>query len=756
MHPIGRVEKVELHREGVVITAATGHKILFCAVADGIVRVVLANRLGQFEAPTVGVTPYQVASSFDTTETDTAIVLVGAGCRVTVVRDTFAIEIARDDAGAVTRQVRLFRTHDDKTLIRVSARENTHFYGLGEKPGHLDKRHDAYTMWNSDVYAPHVPEMEALYVSIPFVIAFESEEASGLFLDNPGKTRFDFRSNAPDFDIHSDHGEPDLYLLQGPSMKEVIRCYTHLTGRMPLPPRWALGYHQSRYSYMSQDEVMKLVDTFEEKQIPLDAVYLDIHYMNGYRVFTFDRDRFPDPKTMVGQLKNRGVRIVPIVDPGVKQDPLYPVYRDGIANDVFCKTAEGELFIGDVWPGASAFPDFTEERVATWWKTQQQFYVDLGITGIWNDMNEPAVFNESKTMDLNVMHRNNGTPKTHGELHNLYGTLMSKATYEGLVEGIGGERPFVLTRAGYAGVQRHAAVWTGDNRSFWEHMAMAMPMVLNMGLSGIAFGGPDVGGFAHHATGELLARWTQMGAFFPFFRNHSALETVRQEPWSFGEVTERIVRKYIELRVAWMPYLYTAFREASETGLPVMRPLVLEYPDDAATYQLDDQFLCGRDLLVAPVYRPGATCRAVYLPHGTWENNWTGERIQGGRHILVDAPIDTMPMFVRCGSIIAKRPKDMPSTKLVLDVYVPEQDECVTSYFYEDDELTFGYQKGEYNEWAFELIRESNQVRLSGQVLHQGYAGGAKEVTLRIHSGAAQVLELKPDQGLAFSCSVSV
>ncbi|GMA57445.1 hypothetical protein GCM10025858_19480 [Alicyclobacillus sacchari] len=370
-------------------------------------------------------------------------------------------------------------------------------------------------MWNSDVYAPHVPEMETLYVSIPFVIRFDEGGASGLFLDNPGKTKFDFRTRFPAYEVSAATGGFDCYLIAGPTLKDVISAYTRLTGRMPMPPRWALGYHQSRYSYETQEEVLALARTFQDKDIPLDAIYLDIHYMDGYRVFTFDRNRFPCPQQMCDELRDMGVRVVTIVDPGVKQDPEYRVYRDGIANDVFCKSVEGDLFIGDVWPGASAFPDFTDDRVG-WWADQHDFYLQQGIRGIWNDMNEPAVFNETKTMDVGVLHRNNGHPRTHRELHNLYGMLMSKATYEGLAEKLGGERPFILTRAGYSGVQRYAAVWTGDNRSFWEHMAMAIPMVLNMGLSGIAFGGPDVGGFAHHATANCWPggpKWERSSRF---------------------------------------------------------------------------------------------------------------------------------------------------------------------------------------------------------------------------------------------------
>ncbi|QQE78639.1 TIM-barrel domain-containing protein [Alicyclobacillus sp. SO9] len=655
--------------------------------------------------------------------------------------------------------LQFYQTTEGNAGLSAAAHPQTHYYGLGEKTSFLDKRGESYTMWNSDVYAPHVPEIEALYVSIPFLIPFDQNQAYGLFLDNTGHSTFDMRQFEDAFEVRTKTGGVDVYVITGPLLKDVIRRYTALTGRMPVPPKWALGYHQSRYSYMSQDEVLELARTFRTKRIPLSAVYLDIHYMRDYRVFTFNGQRFPNPKAMMDELMEMGVRVVPIVDPGVKQDARYSIYRSGVEGNHFCRTLEGDIYIDDVWPGASAFPDFTDDRTAQWWSENQQFYTDLGVRGIWNDMNEPAVFNESKTMPGHIMHHNNGNPKTHEELHNVYGTLMSRATYKGLKDGLGGERPFVLTRSGYAGIQRYAAVWTGDNRSFWEHMAMAMPMVLNLGLSGVTFSGPDVGGFAHHASGELLARWTQMGAFFPFFRNHSALDTVRQEPWSFGEEIEGIVRRYIQLRYQFMPYLYSLFKEASETGVPVMRPLVLEYPDDVNTYNLSDEFLVGKDVLVAPVYRPDTRHRSVYLPKGIWVNYWTGKRYEGGQHVLAEAPLDTMPLYIRSGAVIPMddangtfdgalpaafaEPSGLDQNTL-LHVYLDNKSESAlqaesdarmddtvqddvnrTTVFelYEDDGTTFAYQDGVYNQTAITVQDSAQEAVIKIEVQHQALSG---------------------------------
>ncbi|MDP4085277.1 MAG: glycoside hydrolase family 31 protein [Bacillota bacterium] len=618
-------------------------------------------------------------------------------------------------------------TWDQRGSISCSIQKETesHFYGFGEKTSFLDKRGEKYTMWNSDVYDPHVPEIEALYQSIPFFIHFSyQKEPFGLFLDNPGKTIFDMRSENDSFSIQTITGDLDFYLIHGATMKDIIFQYTELTGRTPLPPKWACGYHQSRYSYMNQEEVLELARTFRAKKIPCDVIHLDIHYMDEYRVFTWDGTRFPNPKKMLKELKEMGFRIVPIVDPGVKKDPKYPIYREGIENDYFCKYLEGKVFTGDVWPGESAFPDFTDDKAANWWGENHKFYVDQGIHGIWNDMNEPAVFNESKTMDLDVMHKNNGDKKMHEELHNLYGMLMSKATFEGLEKQLNGERPFVLTRAGYADIQRYAAVWTGDNRSFWEHMAMAIPMVLNLGLSGIPFAGPDIGGFAHHASGELLARWMQMGAFFPFCRNHSAIDTVRQEPWAFGEEIESISRQYIEMRYKWMPYFYSLFYSASQTGLPIVRPLLLEYPEDRNVYNLCDQFLLGDQVIVAPIYRPDTQVRSVYLPEGGWVDFWTGEFYKGGEHILKHAPLDILPLFIKAGAILPEssvRQHAGESEPLTMNVYIKNQSAQSSFQLYEDDGQTYKYENGEYNLIQFNLQEERDELRFSCTYQHNGY-----------------------------------
>ncbi|HET7657547.1 MAG TPA: TIM-barrel domain-containing protein, partial [Bacillales bacterium] len=534
------------------------------------------------------------------------------------------------------------------------------------------------------------------------------------------------------------------------------------TGKMPLPPKWALGFHQSRYSYETEQEVRTLAEIFRERGIPLDAVHLDIHYMNGYRVFTFDQERFPNPQDMVNDLREQGIHIVPIVDAGVKVDENDSTYKEGLEKDLFCKYPDGQLFFGDVWPGNSAFPDFTKTDAREWWGNLNRFYSDLGIDGIWNDMNEPAVFNETKTMDVEAIHDNDGNPKTHRELHNVYGMLMEESTYEGMKKLLNGKRPFVLTRAGFAGIQRYAAVWTGDNRSFWEHLAMTLPMCMNLGVSGVALCGSDVGGFAHDASGELLARWTQVGAFLPYFRNHSAIETRRQEPWAFGEKYEAIIKKYIELRYKWLPHLYPLFKQTHETGIPVMRPLFMEYPGDPCTYNLSDQFMIGSDVLIAPILTPDTQQRAVYLPDGEWYDYWTDQKYAGGRHYLIKADLETLPIFIKAGAFLfegeVRSSTSVPLESLTIHLY--PRIGSFSTVFYDDDGESFAYVDGEGYSERYRCHFDGKKLKLETEIKNDRYLPSWSDKRLMMHNlpkdteilvNGSQVLSVKDE-----SCGVKI
>lgn len=369
--------------------------------------------------------------------------------------------------------------------------------------------------------------------------------------------------------------------------------------------------------------------------------------MDGYRVFTWDKKRFPNPKATIEELKAEGFKVVTIIDPGVKKDKGYAIYDEGMEKGYFATDKDGVTYVNRVWPGDSVYPDFADERVRQWWAENQKIMMDYGVAGIWNDMNEPASFNGPLPDD--VMFNNDGIEADHREIHNVYGHYMSKATYEG-IKKYTNKRPFVITRACYAGTQKYSTVWTGDNQSLWEHLRMSIPMLINLGLSGFSFAGTDVGGFGHDCTGELLSRWVQVGAFSPLFRNHSALHTRDQEPWAFDQVTEDINRKYIKLRYTLIPYLYDIMREGEINGLPVMRPLMLHYQDDKNTYEINDEFLCGENILVAPVVEQGKKARIVYLPKGdNWVDFWTKEVFEGGQYIIKQAPLDVCPIYVKQG-----------------------------------------------------------------------------------------------------------
>ena len=565
-------------------------------------------------------------------------------------------------------------------------------YGLGEKAFGLNLRGRRLEMWNTDPQC-YLPGDDPIHLNIPTLVALREGRAYGFFFDNPGRARFDLGRARPDrLRYEADGGELCVYFFAGPTMPAVLERYTRLTGRMPLPPRWMLGYHQSRWSYFPEQAVRDLAAEFRRRRFPCDALHLDIHYMDGYRVFTWDRERFSRPARLLADLGAEGFRVICILDPGVKVDPGYHVHDGGLDRDAFCRLPDGRLFRGPVWPGQCYFPDYTHPGVRAWWGGLYASLLADGVAGFWNDMNEPAIFGGE--MPRTVRHHYEGRGASHEQVHNVYGLLMARAAAEGVRRLRPEARVPLISRAGYAGLQRYALVWTGDNNSRWEDLRIGVSMCLNLGLSGVALCGPDVGGFAGDCDGELLVRWTQVGALTPFFRNHSAIGTACQEPWAFGEPYASICRRWIELRYELLPYVYTAAWQAARTGLPMMRPLSLAYPDDRRTYSLDDQFLLGDALLAAPVGRPGQVSRRVYLPGGAWYDFWTGARCWG--EVEAAAPLELMPLYVRAGTVLPRGPVlqhtgQWPPPALRLHIYPGDGQ----SWLYEDDGLSQDYHRGE-------------------------------------------------------------
>jgi len=475
--------------------------------------------------------------------------------------------------------------------------------------------------------------------------------AYGIFLDNTYRTNFDFGKESRDFySFGADGGELDYYFFYGPDPKRVIQDFTTLVGRSPLPPLFSLGYQQCRYSYYPEARVREIASEFRKRKIPADVIYLDIDYQQNNRPFTVDSQRFPNFEGMVKDLRNEGFKIVTITDLHLAKLPGYKPYDEGLRHDYFVKNPDGSVYVGKVWPGDSVFPDFTRAEVRQWWGTLYADFVKRGIRGFWNDMNEPAIFERpDKTMPLNTVHSVEGRKSDHREIHNVYGMENARATYEGMLRLEPDLRPFVLTRAAFAGAERYAATWTGDNSSTWNHMRISIPELLNLGLSGYAFVGDDIGGFNGSPTPELLTRWMELGAFNPIYRNHATKGSRNREPWVDGPEHEAIRKKYIETRYRLLPYVYTSMEETSRTGIPLMRPMFLEFPSDPAFASNDGEFMFGASLLVAPRIWEFVTAYDVALPEGDWYNYWTGEKIPGDKVIHVDPPLDTLPVYAAAG-----------------------------------------------------------------------------------------------------------
>ena len=654
--------------------------------------------------------------------------------RVTVNKSPFRIEFARADGTPLNGDERARGIGWEGVKCRSHRQLATDemFFGCGEKTSPFNKRGSKTTFWNTDDPG-HTYLNEAIYVSIPFLISTRPGAHYGIFWDTTYRTHFNLGQveDEKHYILEADAGEIDYYFFAGDSVREVVRGYSELTGKMWMPPRWALGYQQCRWSYMSAAEVMEVARSFRKRKIPCDVIYCDIDYMDGYRVFTWNPKTFPQPRKMISDLKKMGFKLVTIIDPGVKNDNKYAVCRDGREKGMFLKNPERGWFTGNVWPGECLFPDFTNPQVRKWWGPWHKELLDIGVAGIWNDMNEPAVWNyPGGTAPLDIPHDYDGHPTTHARAHNVYGFNMARACYEALRELRPKQRPFVITRSAYAGIQRYSMVWTGDNQSLWEQFALSIPECLNLSLSGVPFCGPDVGGFGGNCTGELLARWTQAGAFFPFFRNHTAMHTRAQEPWAFGKRVEDVCRRYISLRYQLLPYFYNLFHEATVNAAPIMRPLFWEFPDDSHGYAVDDQFLLGPSLLVAPVFKPGAARRAVYLPAGSqWYDYWTKQKYDGGQYVTAEAPLDILPLFARAGSVIPMtRPTEFISSrstrKIILDIYPGKS---TTGYLYEDDGESFNYERGTYSLTDFTWVNGALKV----QKRKAGYGSGVKKYVVR-------------------------
>jgi alpha-glucosidase len=631
---------------------------------------------------------------------------------------------------------------DDPEPIRLDGRGFTlrkalpideHIFGLGDKTGALDRRGGTFVDWNTDAFG-FAPWTDPIYKSIPFYIGVNGDGAAyGLFLDNSWRVSFDFgHKDARAIEIGAPDGPIDYYVIAGPTVADVVRRYTDLTGKPPLAPEWALGYQQSRWGYKSDADVRGIASRLRSDRIPADVIWMDIDYQDRDRPFTVNTKAFPDLKKLNSDMNAEGIRLVAITDLHIAYLPNqgYAPFESGIAGNDFVHKADGTLYVAPVWPGPSVFPDFTRASTRAWWGSLYKDFIADGFSGFWNDMNEPAVFETpTKTMPLDNIHRiesDDFAPRdaSHAEIHNVYGMQNTRGTFEGMERLRPGVRPFVMTRASFAGGQRYAVTWTGDNSSTWDHLRLCIEQLTNLGLSGFAYSGCDVGGFIGGASPELLTRWYEIAAFTPVFRNHSANDAPRAEPWVDGPEHLAIRRKFIEERYRLMPYLYALAERNSRTGDPMMRPLFYDYPD-ALKLSCDQAltFAVGRDLVVAEPARPeNPRPQAICLPAGGWYDYWTGEPVSEHK-IMVAPQLDSVPVFVRAGSILPRQPlvqstMETPKGPLELDVY-PGPD-CGGELYFDDGvsvsgpslrqsihcvetakgiALRFGQRQGSYRPW---------------------------------------------------------
>jgi alpha-glucosidase len=602
-------------------------------------------------------------------------------------------------------------------IVRMSKKvqPGEHYYGLGDKACNSDLRGKRLELWGTDTYG-YGKNADPLYKSIPFYIGLHHQTGYGIFFDNSFQSFFDFaleRTNVTSF--WAQGGEMNYYFIYGPEMVEVVEQYTCLTGKAELPPLWALGYHQCKWSYYPEEVVKKIAAGFRQRRIPCDAIYLDIDYMDGYRCFTWHPEYFPDPKRMVQELAADGFKTVVIIDPGIKIDKNYWVYLEGFANDYFCRRTDGPLMKGSVWPGLCVFPDFTRAEVREWWAGLFEGLLEVGVKGVWNDMNEPAVF-ESGTFPNDVRHDYDGHPCSHRKAHNVYGMQMARATCLGMKKHGYPHRPFTITRSLYSGAQRYCSTWTGDNVATWEHMWLANIQCQRLSVSGMSFVGSDIGGFIEMPTGEMYIRWLQLGIFHPLCRTHSSGDHGEQEPWSFGERFTDLARKFIELRYQLLPYLYTTFWQYATYGTPMLKPLAFLDQRDPESYGRMAEFGLGDNLLVCPITQAEATGRWMYLPKGSWYHYWTDNKAEGGHEFWIDAGLDQVPLFIKAGAVVPFYPimqyvGEKEILELTLQVYFLHGRH--TSVFYEDQGDGYGHLEGQCSVKMFEVKGTADSITLT-------------------------------------------
>lgn len=699
------------------ITGKTDHgNFRICLYSKNIFRVSVTTKTS-FEEFSYAVIASPEDTPWELQEHADHLLISTSACRVTISRNPVRFTFT-DLSGNIINQDDPLGTAwiGEQVTTYKKLQEGERFIGLGEKTGPLDRRGAAYQNWTTDAYA-YNNGTDPLYCSTPFYIGIHHHQLYGIFLDNTHKSFFNFGASNNRFaSFSADAGEMNYYFICGANVAEIIEGYTWLTGRMPLPPLWSIGYQQCRYSYYPEHEVLNVANTFRDKQIPADVLVLDIHYMDRYKIFTWDPQHFKNPGKMIATLKEKGFEVVLMCDPGIKIEEGYEPYDSGIAEDIFLKYPDGENYSGQVWPGWCHFPDFTKPNARKWWAGKFKNYVNLGVAGFWNDMNEIATWGNSLPDNLAFDFEGNLSTLRRGR--NIYGFQMARSTFEGTAQWLNGKRSFNLTRSGFSGIQRYSAVWTGDNVAYDDHMMLGIRLVNSMGLTGIAFAGYDVGGFVGDASSNLFARWISIGALSPFFRGHSMINSRDNEPWAYGEEVEQIARNYIRLRYQLLPYIYTLFHQASLSGIPVQRSLTISYPFDARVFdhQFHHQYLLGPFILVAPVESTKEISK-VFLPAGTWHYLHDNRTLNGNCEHYIECPIHKLPVFIQESAILTTQPPVQttkePVTTLEVHLYAGMQE--TTFEFYEDDGATYQYQQGAYTTRLLQYFPAQNRFIIGEQ-----------------------------------------
>ena len=695
---LGKLERSIPNEFGTELITSYG-KALSSVYSPTTIRIQI-SKIHKYENQSYAVIAKPIKGLHKITENANTITISTDSCKLVITRDPVRFTLMDNNNTILSEDEPAFGTGwigEEVTTYR-KMQEGERFIGLGEKTGNLDRRGEGYTNWNTDFFA-YPSGGDPIYATIPVFMGLHHNHVYGIFMDNTYKSHFNFGASNNRFSsFTAEDGEMNYYLFSNSSVEGIIKSYTDLTGRMEMPSLWSIGFQQCRYSYYPEAEVITLAKTFREKKIPSDVIYFDIHYMDQYKIFTWNKERFPQPKRMLDELDGMGFKNVVIVDPGIKVENGYKSYEEGKSKDLFLKYPDGTNYTGQVWPGWCHFPDFTKEATRKWWGNSFSGYINDGIDGFWNDMNEPATWGQ-KFPDL-VQADFDGRKASHREWHNIYGFQMARSTFEGSKLLLNGRRPFILTRAAYSGIQRYSAIWTGDNRPEDDHMMAGIRLVNSLGLSGVANAGYDVGGFAGEASKELFCRWMQIGSFCPFFRSHKMIDAKDSEPWSYGEKVEEIVRNYISLRYKLMPYLYSAFYEATQTGIPVARSLAINYTHDPLIYdwKYQNQYFFGNAIMVAPVvsYKE---INKVYLPEGNWYNLFTEQPYSGKQEIYVETPMESLPVYVKGGSIIpmqsvVQSAKEQPMDTLFVHVYKGSTN--TNSVYYEDAGDGYDNEKGKY------------------------------------------------------------